>query len=469
MTTAANAAATAAGGAWPRGGGDTGSLLREKDWGTTPLGPIAAWPHSLRTAVEIVLGSPVAIVMLWGTDGVMIYNDAYSQFAGKRHPRLFGTKVLEGWPEVADFNRNVLDKVGRLGGTLSFRDQPLVLHRAGRPDDVWLDLDYSPLFGDDGSPAGVFAVVNETTQRWLAERQTAELLARAQASAAQLQEWFEQAPGFVALLRGPDYVFEMVNKAYYLLTGERPLLGLPVLDALPEIRDQGFDVLLDNVYRTGQPFVGRGLPVQLRRERSGPMAGAYIDFVYQPLFDNAGNTTGIIVQGHEVTEQIRAAEALRDADRRKDAFLATLAHELRNPLAPIRTAAHLLSYATLPAERIAFCSEMIERQTKNMTLLLDDLLDVSRITHGKVELKKRRVGIGEIVEAATRDSAAADGCQAPRADRLAAGPCAGARGRCPADGPGADQPADQCSQVHRCRRPRPGWRSPSTATASRSR
>jgi hypothetical protein len=115
---------------WPAGGGQTGELLRNKAWDPTPLGPIDTWPRSLRTAIEIVLNSPVAIVMLWGPDGVMIYNDAYSIFAGGRHPRLFGSKVLEGWPEVADFNRRVMD-VGLRGETLSFVDQPLVLSATG--------------------------------------------------------------------------------------------------------------------------------------------------------------------------------------------------------------------------------------------------------------------------------------------------------------------------------------------------
>jgi hypothetical protein len=70
----------------------------------------------------------------------MIYNDAYSAFAGARHPGLLGCKVLEGWPEVADFNATVM-RVGLAGGTLSYREQHLVLHRNGPPEDVWMNLD----------------------------------------------------------------------------------------------------------------------------------------------------------------------------------------------------------------------------------------------------------------------------------------------------------------------------------------
>lgn len=159
---------------FPAGGGEMGELIRAYDWSKAGLGPRSAWPPCLRTAVNIVLASPVPIVMLWGPDGIMLYNDAYSVFAGGRHPRLLGSPVLEGWPEVADFNRHVMD-VGMSGGTLSFHDTHLVLLRNGIPEDVWLDLNYSPILDEDQKPAGVFAVVVETTQRVQAETNLREL------------------------------------------------------------------------------------------------------------------------------------------------------------------------------------------------------------------------------------------------------------------------------------------------------
>jgi two-component sensor histidine kinase len=154
---------------FPFGGGEMGALIRLRNWSDTGLGPISGWSQSLKTTVGILLRSPVPIVLLWGPDGIMIYNDAYSVFAEGRHPLLFGSKVREGWPEVADFNDNVM-KVGLSGGTLSYRDQELTLHRKGFPEQVWMNLDYSPVLGENGRPAGVLAVVVETTQRVLAER-----------------------------------------------------------------------------------------------------------------------------------------------------------------------------------------------------------------------------------------------------------------------------------------------------------
>lgn len=139
------------------------------DWSDTALGPIELWSNSLQSAVRFVLASPLPLVMLWGRPGTMIYNDAYSVFAGGRHPYLLGKPVEEGWPEVADFNRNVVDTC-LAGGTLSYKDKQLILHRSGMPEDVWMDLHYSPVTEDDGSPAGVVAIVFETTEKVLAER-----------------------------------------------------------------------------------------------------------------------------------------------------------------------------------------------------------------------------------------------------------------------------------------------------------
>ena len=131
------------------GGGDMAHLIRAYDWSKTPLGPIHTWSGSMKTAVSIALHSPVPIVMLWGKDGTMIYNDAYSEFAGARHPALLGSAVEEGWPEAAEFNRNVL-KQGFKGKTLSYKDLTLTLYRSGNAEDVTMDLNYSPVMDESG-------------------------------------------------------------------------------------------------------------------------------------------------------------------------------------------------------------------------------------------------------------------------------------------------------------------------------
>jgi PAS domain S-box-containing protein len=154
-------------------GGEMATLVRSFDWSKTPLGPIDGWPNALKTAIGSMMMSPVPIVTLWGEDGVMIYNDAYSVFAGGRHPEILGSKVREGWPEVADFNDNVM-KTCLAGGTLSYKDFKLTLRRHGKPEQVWMNLDYSPILDGHGNPAGVVAFVIETTERVKVERELRE-------------------------------------------------------------------------------------------------------------------------------------------------------------------------------------------------------------------------------------------------------------------------------------------------------
>lgn len=149
--------------------GEMAARICTFDWSRTELGPLDTWPASLCSTVQLMLASQMPMVMLWGRAGYMIYNDAYSQFAGGRHPSLLGSPVELGWPEVADFNRNVVDTC-LAGGTLSYRNKVLVLWRDGVPEDVWLDLYYSPVANDEGVPAGVMAMVVETTEFVLSER-----------------------------------------------------------------------------------------------------------------------------------------------------------------------------------------------------------------------------------------------------------------------------------------------------------
>ncbi len=279
-----------------KGGGETGRLIAAHDWSKTSIGAIPGWPQSLRTALNLLLRSPVPIVMLWNEDGVMLYNDAYSVFAGGRHPQLLGSKVREGWPEVADFNDNVM-RVGLAGGTLQYKDQQLSLARRGKLEPAWMNLDYSPVLDEAGQPAGVIAVVVETTERVLAERRAGEERAR-------LQSMLSQMPGFAAILEGPQHVFTYANHAYSAVAGGRPLDGLSVREAFPEMAVQGFYGLLDEVYRTGVPYVGRALPIHL----DTPNGDRYIDLLYEPIRDNGGEITGIFVGGYDVTEAQVAAE-----------------------------------------------------------------------------------------------------------------------------------------------------------------
>jgi PAS domain S-box-containing protein len=149
-------------------------LANTFDWARTELGPVPQWPEALRAAVRMMMVSDVPMVIMAGRrDGVLIYNQGYAQFAGDRHPNLFGQPVLEAWPEIADFNRENMDR-GFRGESWYLQDQELVLDRTGHFESAWMNLNYSPVLGDDGKPLGVLVVVMETTERFKAAARLAE-------------------------------------------------------------------------------------------------------------------------------------------------------------------------------------------------------------------------------------------------------------------------------------------------------
>ncbi len=151
------------------GGGEMAAVIGAHDWSATPLGPIDRWAPTLQTAVAIILRSNLPMVLLWQEEGTMIYNDGYKIIAGARHPATLGVGAREGWPEIADFNDHVLKTV-LAGGTLSYKNQHMVVERNGAPENAWFDLDYSPVTGPDSRPAAALAVVTETTTRIDAEQ-----------------------------------------------------------------------------------------------------------------------------------------------------------------------------------------------------------------------------------------------------------------------------------------------------------
>ena len=285
------------GGSFPSGGGELGALIRQFDWAATSLGPIEAWPQSLKTATDILLRSPVPIVLLWGEDGVMIYNDAYSGFAGGRHPELLGSKVRDGWAEVADFNDHVM-KVGLSGGTLAYRDQELTLYRHGRPEQVWMNLDYSPVPNEAGEPAGVIAIVVETTQRVIAERTLTEReneLARVQKIARIGGVTVDLGNGFDSGHRSPEYL-EIHGLSPDAIDSHQDWLKR----LHPDDRDRtllhflravnGTDVKYSAEYRIIRPSDGQvrwiACEAQIERDESGRplrLVGAHLDITERAL------------------------------------------------------------------------------------------------------------------------------------------------------------------------------------------
>jgi PAS domain S-box-containing protein len=290
------------------GGGETGALMRSMNWTESPLGPPAHWPQSLRTVVGLMLNSKFPMFVAWGSELGFLYNDKYAEILGAKHPEAMGRRFTEVWSEIWEDIQPLIDKA--LAGEATYsEDLPLLVRRNGFEEQAYFTFSYSPLHDESGGVGGMFCAVTETTE---------EIAARSalQADRDDLERLFIQAPGFIAVLRGPEHVFDIVNDAYLQLVGHRDLIGKSVRSGLPEVATQGFIELLDQVYESGEPFVGRRLPVKLLRDRSGEAEDRYVDFVYQPVTDIKNAVTGIFVSGYDVTEQVRAEDALRRSEER---------------------------------------------------------------------------------------------------------------------------------------------------------
>jgi two-component sensor histidine kinase len=303
------------------GGGEMGARIRAHDWSGTPLGPPEVWPQSLRVTIRLMLNTRHPIFIWWGPDLIQFYNDAYRTTMGpERHPSALGQRGRECWAEIWPIIGPQIDYVMQGKGATWDEDRLVPVTRHGRREDVWWTYSYGPI-DVEGGVGGVLVICNDVT----AQHQATQAL---KDQAQRLQQVLEQAPSFMAIMRGPDHVFELTNAAYRLLIGARDLIGKPVRDAIPEAAAQGFVALLDDVYRTGNAHVGSRMPLTLQTDGGGASKKFFIDFVYAPITESDGRVSGIFVEGVDVTQHIRAETHLQLVNEE-------LKHRVKNTLAVV--------------------------------------------------------------------------------------------------------------------------------------
>jgi PAS domain S-box-containing protein len=281
------------------------ALLCETDLVRSPLGDPAGWPGPLRTVLELMLNSNAAMFLVWGPQRTFLYNDAYLPVLGAKHPRALARPMEESWGEVWD---EVGPLLGRTfgGESLHFTRHPFTIVRNGGLEQAWFDFSYTPVYLDKGLVGGALCVLTEVTQQVRAERALRQ-------QAEQLEQLFENAPGFMALLRGPEHAFELANKTYRQLIGGRDPIGKPLRAVLPELENQGFFELLDKVYASAEPYIGRRVPVLLQQVTDEPLEERWVDFIFQPVFDREGSVHGIFVQGNDVTDHVESEQRCQEA------------------------------------------------------------------------------------------------------------------------------------------------------------
>jgi PAS domain S-box-containing protein len=289
------------------GGGDMAALMRAHDWSASPLGRPDTWPQSLRSVVGLLLSSKFPMFVAWGPELGFLYNEPYAQILGAKHPSALGARFRDIWSEIWADISPLVDAA--LAGQATYHENlPLVMNRRGYDEQTWFSFSYSPVREENGQIAGMYCACTETTGQVLAERRLA-------AETERQRRLFEQAPGFIAILDGPQHVFEFANAAYRRLFGDREYIGKPAREAFPDVEGQGFFELLDKVYATGERFAAERTPIRFERPGAS-LEERFLDFIYEPVIHETGQVTGIFVEGYDVTDTHRAELALRESEAR---------------------------------------------------------------------------------------------------------------------------------------------------------
>lgn len=288
------------------GGGLSGAQLRAIDWAATSLGPPAGWPQSLRTAVKLMLNTRHPVSIFWGPDGLHLFNDAAGQsFGAERRAASMAQPGAIVWREIWDVIGPQFEQV-MAGGPATWHENQLVpILRDGKLDDVYWTYSYCPIDDPDApvEVGGVLVIATETTATVLAEKRRA-------AEAERQRALFEQAPGFVIIMRGPEHVVDFVNREHRRLFDSDTWPGHPIRAAFPDIAGQGFFELLDEVYATGVTKRADAAPVRYRQPGTGVEKTRFIDFIYAPFFDGEGRMSGVFCEGFDVTDRVEAAAEL---------------------------------------------------------------------------------------------------------------------------------------------------------------
>ena len=215
----------------------------------------------------------------------------------------------------------------------------------------------------------------------LLEQERSAALATARGQRELLEGVFHLSPSFLAVLRGPDLVYEFANPAYHALVGHRPILGLPLADALPEVVDQGFFGVLAGVYRSGEPFVGNGLRVDLPASPEGGLTPRYVNFVFQPMTDRGGAVSAILITGVDVSPLVEAREAEAAARREAERVALERDVERRQLLTVLDQSPLAIVIAEAPSGRFVFVNSRVA-EIFGPTPASRGIPDYSRHYHG---------------------------------------------------------------------------------------
>jgi PAS domain S-box-containing protein len=425
---------------WLSGGGDMGSAMRLKNWDDTALGPLQAWPQSLKVSAGICVSSRFDLIVWWGPELIMLYNDSYRRTLGVKHPKALGAPGRLVYPEIWDVIGPMLDNVMATGEATWSEDLLLLLDRNGYPEETYHTFSYTPVRDENGKVMGVITPVTETTDKVISERRLMtlrDLAARSVDAKSEAEAWEFAAR---ALDGNPQdlpfailYRLEKDSYSAVAWTGIKP--DNSFLFQKAELSEQNrLASLLADVVRSGQcvefnrleefptslpgGFWGISpaelccLPIaQTGQERpmgilvAGVSRRKQLDHNYRSFFELvAGQIARSIADIRLLEEERKRAATLAELDRAKTVFFSNVSHELRTPLTLILSPLEDFLSRSNPDIVVSTSEvEVIHRNALRLLKLVNALLDFSRIEAGRIQATFEPVNIGQL----TKDVASA--------------------------------------------------------------
>lgn len=409
------------------GGGEMGRLMRSHDWSKTPLGPPEHWPQSLRTAVSICLNSQFPIILWWGPQLTVLYNDSYTPFLGIKHPHAaLGKPGRECWHEIWHIVGPMLEGVLETGKATWSDDLLLFLERFGYPEECYFTFSYSPIRDESGGVGGVFTPVKETTGNVIGARRMRTLrdLAQRSSKAQDVAEACRAAADTIA-----ENPYDIPFACLYLFDEKRERAELcgtariePGQSASPQVIDLSQERWPETSAIPAAALLGRFTLFPASELGSQPLpAGPWntrpesvvvvpivlpgtlfhagfmvagvnvrkrLDAEYRSFYEQvAAQVANAIAEARAFDEERKRAEALAELDRAKTAFFSNVSHEFRTPLTlmlgPLEE--------SLAQRRGALSQEdrdnllIAHRNGLRLLKLVNSLLDFSRVEAGRLQ------------------------------------------------------------------------------------
>ena len=317
-------------------------------------------------------------------------NRAYLEATERAFGELAGQHIMDMFPNPGESGRRLQESFERVlatgePDTLAYLPYPIRRADGGFANRYWTCV-HTPVLDESGAVGFVLQNTVDVTEfarlreqatlpfRSIhAETSMIERLRESEESAADFRRLFQQAPGFFAVMSGPEHIFTFTSDAYRRLIGERAVIGRAIREALPEVVEQGFADLLDRVYAEGQPYSGAAVRVMLENEPGRPLRESFLDFSYDPIRSPDGTITGIFVQGMDRTESVRA-------ERRQALLIDELNHRVKNALATVQSiAAQTLKATSDPASARQAFEERLIALSRAHTMLADRKWDDAEI------------------------------------------------------------------------------------------